>query len=74
MVCCCFGGEGGAGILSVVELSLLITGNPKAKLYKDINGEMKGDALCCYLKASPTGFKSPLFSEFHGCVCMYVCL
>ena len=25
-------------------------GNPKIKLYKDVNGEPKGDGLCSYLK------------------------
>ena len=27
-------------------------GEPKVKLYQDVNGELKGDGLCCYLKAS----------------------
>ena len=27
-------------------------GEPKLKLYSDVNGQLKGDGLCCYLKAS----------------------
>ena len=25
-------------------------GKPKVKLYRDVDGDLKGDALCCYLK------------------------
>ena len=28
----------------------LLIGCPKLKLYHDINGRLKGDGLCCYLK------------------------
>ena len=30
--------------------SICAAGDPKLKLYRDVNGEMKGDGLCCYLK------------------------
>ena len=34
-----------------VYLGLAIClGEPKLKLYRDINGVLKGDGLCCYLK------------------------
>ena len=29
-----------------------IVGEPKVKLYRDSEGELKGDGLCCYLKVS----------------------
>lgn len=28
----------------------MCVGEPKLKLYRDINGQLKGDGLCCYLK------------------------
>ena len=31
-----------------------VSGKPKLKLYKDADGQLKGDALCCYLKVRCT--------------------
>ena len=36
------------GLLVIVFRSPL--GEPKVKLYKDADGQLKGDGLCCYLK------------------------
>ena len=29
---------------------MVTTGEPKVKLYRDAEGQLKGDGLCCYLK------------------------
>lgn len=40
------------------DLCTHTVGNRKVKLYRDVDGELKGDALCCYLKVS-------------GCLCIF---
>lgn len=38
------------GICTVHTLTSAAVGTPKLKLYRDKDGHLKGDALCCYLK------------------------
>lgn len=40
-------------------LNSLVVDKPKIKLYRDANGQIKGDGRCCYLKViyiHSTGF------------------
>jgi hypothetical protein len=47
--------------LSSLHNILLSLGKPKVKLYRDKEGNLKGDARCCYLKVGrpegPSNFK-----------------
>ena len=48
-------------------------GDLKLKLYRDINGEIKGDGLCCYLKVRiyPLLTTTAIILSFL-CVCVCV--
>ena len=48
------------------------TGEPKVKLYRDVNGEIKGDGLCCYLKVMC--MCDVIFEVYTLCVCVCVCV
>ena len=48
---------------SHVTVTKLFVGNPKIKLYRDSNGELKGDGLCCYLKVESVKLALDLLDE-----------
>ena len=53
---CLYGDEANKSLERVVAIMIVIIilqsplGEPKVKLYKDSDGQLKGDGLCCYLK------------------------
>ena len=44
-------------------ISLSLKGHPKIKLYYDVNGQPKGDGLCCYLKVESVQLAIDLLDE-----------
>ena len=53
------------GMMWTVAMRL---GEPKLKLYRDINGVLKGDGLCCYLKVESVQLALQILDgdEFRG--------
>ena len=54
--------------VGLVHSGLLHLGEPKLKLYRDINGVLKGDGLCCYLKVESVQLALQILdgSDFRG--------
>lgn len=53
-------------IIELLPLNLslsLFLGDPKVKLYRDSDGELKGDGLCCYLKIESVQLALNLLDE-----------
>ena len=44
-------------------LFLCLKGHPKIKLYYDVNGQPKGDGLCCYFKVESVQLAIDLLDE-----------
>ena len=47
----------------ILSISLSLKGHPKIKLYYDVNGQPKGDGLCCYYKVESVQLAIDLLDE-----------
>ena len=53
-----------SNIISItLILFLSLKGHPKIKLYYDVNGQPKGDGLCCYFKVESVQLAIDLLDE-----------